>query len=401
MLKKKRKLHIIHKVIKQEAENMSRVKKTGQGKYKYFTETFVGPDGKRHVVRSKSNKGFNELVEAKKTEVFEVAKPKTITPMFFDWTKDFIGNKTKKRKSYITLLSMFNENYIKPNDKPLHEITTMDVESILKQAVGKSRAESTVYQIFLLLNSSLKSAVKKKIILENPADNIDAKPSVTPKKIYDDIPKPIAQMILHEIKIIPALAHYSTIMEFFFKTGCRRGELAGLERKHYYFGEKRFSIEQSLNSDEHSLLYIGPPKSPTSERDIWLSDEMNIQVQDILSNPNRKLWIDSNKKSHDFIFQKPDGTPFVPRTLTQLIRRLCDKLANSLNDENNTQNAEIMGNIHLHSTRHYCFSKMSQQPGVTLPDIRDMAGHRDFTTTNRYIGKTKNSHLGNIAQSII
>ena len=385
---------------------MSRQKKTGHGDYKYYTVTFRGPDGRRHVVRSKTNKGIDELVRQKKAAVFGEDSPSNSsenTLSYYQWVENYINQKALEKtlsRSYISLQHLFAKNFIKDTcgSKYLCDITLDDLESVMNLAKSKECSNSTCKQIRLLLNASLDKAVQKKQIESNPARYLE-KVSVSIES-YEQIPRHIMQMLLDAIRNNPKYQHYALLVETYLKTGGRRGEILGLERKHFDKEKKQIDIKQSLKQDGKNL-YLSSPKTGKSGRAITLSDELSQKIADVLSAPNRKLWIGPDGKEHDFIFLNAEGLPFFPHSVSMFFRKLRDRLATNLENEKRPNDAEQMRKVHLHSTRHYCISHMARNPKFSLADVRDFAGHTNISITNRYIGTNVNKELGKFSEEII
>ena len=385
---------------------MSRQRKTICGNYKYYTETFRGPDGRRHVVRSKTNKGFEELVRQKKEAVFGKDSPINSTEnilSYYQWVDNFIDQKALEKDwslSYKSLQHLLAKNFIKNTcgSKCLSDIVLEDLEAVVNLAKMKNCSKSTCRQIRLLLTASLDKAVQKRKLKNNPARYLE-KISVSIEK-YEQIPRHIMQMLLNAIRDNPKYQHYALLVETYLKTGGRRGEILGLERKHFDKDKKQIDISQSLKQDGKNL-YIASPKTETSGRLITLSDELSQKIADVLSEPNRKLWIGPDGKEHDFIFLNAEGLPFFPHSVSMFFRKLRDRLATNLENEKRTNDAEQMRKIHLHSTRHYCISHMARNPEFSLADVRDFAGHKNISVTNRYIGTNVNKELGKFSEEII
>lgn len=382
---------------------MSRQKKTGTGKYKYFTVTFKGPDGKRKVVRTKTNKNIDEVVRQAKENAFSVAAEKVAMPTYYDWVKSFIEQKSRRKKlavSYEALLKLLAKNYIKDTcgGVLLSEISLNHLEKVMDLAISNSCADSTRQQIRILLSSSLEAAVRNKLITENPAKYLEK--IKMPIKSYEAIPRHIMQMLLTATRETDAYKHYTILLECYLKTGCRRGEILGLERKHFDAEKQEVRIVQELKQDG-KRLYLAPPKTNKSNRPIPLSAKLTKKIAEILTNPDRKIWTSPNGTKHDFIFLNRDGLPYMPHSVSHFVRMLRDKLADKMEEENNFKDAEVMRNIHLHSTRHYCISQLVANPKIPLPRVRDYAGHADISFTNRYIGRSCDPQIGQYTEEII
>ena len=159
---------------------------------------------------------------------------------------------------------------------------------------------------------------------------------------------------------------WKTMTYLLIDTGCRRGELMGLQWKHINFKKGTMMIEQALLYTKEKGIFVGPTKngqpralclSPESLDMLrkWHTEQLRTRLH------NAEKWQDT-----DFIFTKDNGQPMHPDSITQWL----DKFSKE-ND---------LPHIHPHAFRHTVASTLIAN-GVDLVTTAAELGHTDATTT--------------------
>lgn len=200
------------------------------------------------------------------------------------------------------------------------EMTVFHIEKFLEDLRKKGLAEGTIKKIYNLVNSSLNSAVTKKLIPTNVAQLAENKPRIKRKKV-DVWTDEEAKRFLDYVK--DSGSRYYTIFFLALMTGMRQGEILGLRWKDIDFKRKQIVVNQSLS---HDGKMFKKPKTETSIRSIAISDAV-VQVL----KQQRKLVL--KEKMHfrhayadlDLVNCTQLGKPISPSDLNKAWVRLRDK----------------------------------------------------------------------------
>ena len=149
-------------------------------------------------------------------------------------------------------------------------------------------------------------------------------------------------------------------------TGCRRGELMGLQWNCVDLDKGIMMIRQALLYTKEKGTYVGPPKTG-QPRAICLSPETIGVLKEYRTEQLRQkirhadIWQDTG-----FLFTKDDGTPMHPDSITDWL--------NKFSEEND------LPHIHPHAFRHTAASMMIAN-GVDLVNAAAELGHATASTT--------------------
>ena len=149
--------------------------------------------------------------------------------------------------------------HLKPalGDVPLAVLTPQHLEQYYIEK-RKQLSEKSLEQHHSILSSALKSAVRKRLIAENPCPLVENKPKADPKEMKTWTPAQLSKFLetaLHEFGLQIYL-----FFRLMFETGCRRGEVAALQWTDIEFDDKRTVIHVNRNLIKPtSTPVFGPP----------------------------------------------------------------------------------------------------------------------------------------------
>lgn len=196
----------------------------------------------------------------------------------------------------------------------------------------------------------------------NPAAK--ASPPKVPKHEADYFqPEEIADIVKALEK---APVKWKAMSYILIDTGCRRGELMGLQWNCVDLDKGIMMIRQALLYTKEKGTYIGPPKTG-QPRAICLSPETIGVLKEYRTEQLRAkirhadIWQDTG-----FLFTKDDGTPMHPDSITDWL--------NKFSEEND------LPHIHPHAFRHTAASMMIAN-GVDLVNAAAELGHATASTT--------------------
>lgn len=169
----------------------------------------------------------------------------------------------------------------------------------------KPPSNKTILEHHRLISMILAQADKEMLIPYNPAAK--ASPPKVPKHEADYFqPEEIAE-IVKALENVPI--KWKAMTYILIDTGCRRGELMGLQWNCVDLDKGIMMIRQALLYTKDKGVYVGPPKTG-QPRAICLSPETIAVLKEYRTDQLRQkirhadIWQDTG-----FLFTKDDGTP--------------------------------------------------------------------------------------------
>jgi integrase len=240
----------------------------------------------------------------------------------------------------------------------LAELDEAKVKSFIK-ALGRTRlAAGTIGNALTVLREMCKSAVKAKLMPEDPTVDVKVKDRKSPEMHI--LTSGEYHMVM---KVIPD--YYALLVECLVNTGMRWGEAMGLKATDvtprgtgYVIRVRRVIIDIPEGC---SVRDYG--KTANSQRDITISRELG-----------EKLIASGKGHRENFVFLTKRGT-FITRSYFHGIWKKA------------VSDAGIEKNVRVHDLRHTHASWLvnsSNDPGI-LVKVRDRLGHSDLKVTSRYL----------------
>jgi len=280
------------------------------------------------------------------------------------------------------------ENHVKPafGHIPISSITTDHIQRLInekqekgarKDGKNKKLAASSVVKIKIVINASLKQAVKNRLIPHNPTE------AVTPPRM----PRCEIRILTPEEQdsLMSVLGGHR--LEALFKlalaTGMRKGELLALTWDCVDFQNRTISISKSANRVRNqetmkTEITVGGPKSESGYRTITMLPavvpilERHYELQQI---EVEKAGSAYNKQR--IVFCSNVGTYIEPRRINTTLEKLI--------------NAAGIEHINFHALRH-TFASRALEAGIPAKVVQEMLGHADVAMTlNRYTHILKNT----------
>lgn len=175
---------------------------------------------------------------------------------------------------------------------------------------------------------------------------------------YEDMRKLFAWMEKH--------LSYEKVMlyKFFFQTGCRRGEVCGLQWKFVDLDRGIITIQNTLcfDKDIHKWILKDTPKTYASQREIPLTDEMKQYL--------RQCYLRAVDKKDGFVFSNRLGRHYCPKKVTEDFKRA-------------TRAIGLDDTVTLHSTRH-TFASMLLDNGASMDAVKELGGWLSMKVVYKY-----------------
>ncbi|CDQ41465.1 tyrosine-type recombinase/integrase [Virgibacillus salexigens] len=362
--------------------------KSGQTRWECVADGPRHPaTGKRNQItrRGKTQKEAKNkvLTEIRSLEDTHVNKKYT-RKMTFDEVADKwleVYELTGKKKNTLRIrrqeVSVLNKHIAK---MPISNINHATYQEVINN-ITPNRARTTVQNINTTANMVFKYAKRNHLITENPATDV-----VIPKKR-----KTIEE--IRENNIEEKYLEHHELNEFFeavekhglkydkerFYTlafsGMRSGELCALQKSDLDFEQNTIDINKTIYNEKNNMkdYELTPPKTDGSIRQITVEEPvMKILKEVVVNNDKHKMQFRTlieDFHDKDFVFSRPNGYPFVTKTILIRMDRLISKTS-----------------IKKHATPHifrHTHISMLAEAGVDIATVMKKVGHEDIDTTMR------------------
>ena len=182
------------------------------------------------------------------------------------------------REGTLSAYKSLIEHQIKPylGKRPLSTLTTNEIQKFYNAVKKNGRvhqdkngsnelADSMVRKIHMLLHESLETALKQRLIVNNPTNG-----TTIPKNNY-----PAKQILNDEQleKFMEVIKSDERWYDFFYTeltTGLRRGEICGLRWEDFDEQNCKLKIRRSVGRIKNGVLPVGETKTETGMREILL-----------------------------------------------------------------------------------------------------------------------------------
>ena len=333
--------------------------------------------------KSEANKALREFTnEIEAGSYVRPSERKTFADLVQDWLELSVEGRLAPKSIFVHKNRL--ESWILPELGHYNyaEIKGIDLDRFfnkLKQAPRKDHrpgnlSSQTIKHIRSLLHNIFEFAVRKEMVQRNPVgltERIVAERK--PPRFYDE----------DEIsKLMNALKKESirnqALVRLTLATGCRLGEIAGLEWKHINLETGDVEIVQAGQYLPERGVFEKSPKNKSSVRTVSLPESVLTLLkfykknQEWQANDLGNLWEDSDR-----LFTNKKGGPINPNILSFWFVRFVKR--NNLPD------------LNFHGLRHTAASYLLSQ-NEPIQDVADMLGHSTpKTTLDVYTHASKNA----------
>jgi len=223
-------------------------------------------------------------------------------------------------------------NHILPyfGDTPLSKITRQSVKLFARHLTGRL-ADSSAISVMSLLSLLMREAVAERRIGHNPCQGVKVRTRRPPERPHASPAQvnQIAERIRrHDERVLVIAAAY---------TGMRWGELVGLARANTDLDHGIIHIHPQVGAlhEVGGRLWLGPPKTTDSARDIHLPPFLTHLLRDLLDGHD-----------HDLVFTGLNGG-FLRRS--NFTRRT---FAPAVNGNPDADITPVLAGMHFHDLRH-------------------------------------------------
>lgn len=364
------------------------------GSTAYMFKAYLGTDPVTGKRINKTKQGFRTKKEAQlalsrlQTEIensgFRQVEKMTFQQVYDLWVVNY--ELTVKESTFVKQTEQY-KLHILPffGSRMMNKITPAMVQTFANQNVKYKR-----YREFISNTSRIfEYAIRMDLIRENPVKKIIV-PKPPEKVVSEDKKNYFTKDEL--TKFLKALddndnLKQSAFLRILAMSGCRRGEILGLEWRSVNFENNYISITQTLARGKNRRLYLELPKTKSSKREIPLDPKtMDMLKQWRLQQRKDLLMFGHNSiGKHQLVFSSIETNSFIELATPR-------KWLHTILKQNGIRT------ITLHGLRHTAATMMLES-GLTLKDVSDRLGHSSIEiTSDLYIHVTEKRKRENVDQ---
>ena len=226
----------------------------------------------------------------------------------------------------------------------------------------KPLSDKTILEHHRLISMIMALAEKELLVPYNPAAK--ATPPKVSKKEADYFQPEEVMEIVKALEDVPI--KWKAMAYILIDTGCRRGELMGLQWSNVDLDKGIMMIKQALLYTKAKGVYVGPPKTGRP-RAVCLAPETIAVLKKWKTEQLRtkilhgNIWQDTG-----FVFTKDDGTVMHPDSITDWLNKFSE--------------ANDLPHIHPHAFRHTVASILISNGIDPVPTANEL-GHANANTT--------------------
>lgn len=361
------------------------ITKRADGRWK----TRIMVDGKEIYIYGQTK---NEVQSKLKAKVYEIEQAKAAQLTNFmqaekltvgQWARVCLETYSKasvKGNTYSGYLSIIEHHLDPLDDRKLSEVTNAMIQEHLQNKARSKKnpnglGEKSLLNIKAFLNLIFNQAVKNGYVMRNPVTGVKI-PKAGKKETR-------ALSIDEQHRLLDAARGYQRnimfAVVFALYTGCRKGEVMGLQWKDVDFKEgvihisKQFSRHYDMDGtgENKSVLEVSEPKTKFSVRDIYMFPSF---AKEFAEYKEKMLqWKLENKFVHseeDFVFVGVKNKPIEPRVFYKYYQEVMD--------------IACVEEADFHTLRH-TFATRCIENGMDILMVSRTLGHSNISTTlNKY-----------------
>ncbi len=331
-------------------------------------------------VQNKLKQKLWEFEQAKAANLVNFAQSEKITVE--QWAREVLETYCKnsvKPNTYAGYLSVIENHMDGLGNMKLGAVTNAVIQKHLQDRARSATnenglSEKTLTNIKAFLNIVFKQATVNGLILRNPVTGVKIPKTGTNERR--------ALTVEEQHRLLDAARNYPRpimfAVVFALNTGCRKGEILGLQWKHVDFDENKLHVCQQWNrhydkdqtTDQRSILEITTTKTGKS-RDVYFCEsfakEFKAYKEKMIEWKKQNRYIHSEE---DYVFVGTKNVPIEPRVFYQYYEEVL----------------EIAGieDADFHTLRH-TYTTRCIESGMDILMVARTLGHANVSMTlNRY-----------------
>lgn len=311
--------------------------------------------------RNEARRKLNELQYQKYTGQFVMANGMTFKELVLSVLDESLALnefQIQTYSRYLATLKMCNSI----NNIPIQKIDSTIIQQFLISLVDRY-AQTTIKKIWIMLHLCFKNAVKRKIIIDNPMDNV-RKPNSRKRTS-----KIRALTIEEQRRLYRVMTEehciYSSQILISMLTGMRMGEINALYVSDVNLNLNYINIDKTVAVDIQGIPFLNDtPKTKTGER--------RIPINDIVRPLFEKLLASKEHSKNEMLFYSKKGTLVPTSLVNDEFKLMLEKY--DIVDES------IKGNVTVHSLRH-TYATRCVEAGASPKVLQKLLGHANIKVT--------------------
>lgn len=203
----------------------------------------------------------------------------------------------------------------------LEGVTSLDVQAVVSAVVDRGLSPATVRRARNVLSSALDQAVRWRLLVRNPVDQVDVPRQVRREMLAMDLEQ------ARKFLVAADLGPHGTLFAFALATGMRPSEYMGLRWQDIDFEGATAAVRRTLTRPRASGGYaFEEPKTPKSRRLVPLPAALVKRLRDhrrtVLAT---RLRVGEKRHDLDLVFPGPHGEPLHEHNLR--VFTSCDPVA--------------------------------------------------------------------------
>ena len=265
------------------------------------------------------------------------------------------------------------------NQIPLQKINYSMLKQLLISMVTYS--DSTIKKLYMMLNQCFREAQKRKIISENPMEDLKRPKSRKQKR------KVRAMTVEEQQKFLKVIqterVRYKEQMLISMFTGMRMGEVNALTPKDINFKFNFINIDKTVSKGRKGSAFVNDSaKTEKGNRKVPINELVKPVVEEVLVN--------YEPTEDGMLFHTTVGTLVTTNQVNMEFKRLLERF--DIRDEG------LKGELSLHSLRH-TYATRCIEGGMPPKILQNLLGHKDISVTlDTYSDVFENFQTENVAK---
>lgn len=323
-------------------------------KGKEYAKTFQSQGNSKTAIRDAERKArqFAKEIEAH-IQLGNAQYTSNVT--FKEYSEEFFKYHSigKKKLTIRNYNSNLNQLYPYFGHLKLVDIDAIMLDRYFMRLKENGLSMSTIKKRRDILSLIFNSDVKKQIIPDNPLNRIDFV-FEEPYRDRSDMFVPFNEFIT--IYNSFEADHYKDFMLIALFSGMRTGEILALTLDDIDLKNKILYVNKSVNR----YLEVGPPKSPSSVRKIYIHSFLEKTIVNRIEKVERnKQLLGKEYNDNNLLICKEDGSYINP-----------ERLSKYFNEKN-----KIYGTRVTPHKLHHTFSTLANKANINLKDLQALLGH--------------------------
>ena len=268
------------------------------------------------------------------------------------WLRDDVA--PNRRPSTYRRYDIVVRRYLIPHlgNVVLSQLSPSHVAAMLGRLHSEGKSDAARAYAYWILHHALEVAVQWGIVARNVCD------AIRPPKWVEKVPTGLSVEQVHRFLEAARQHRLHALWILAIYTGLRRGELLGLMWEDVDWDQGRLVVRRAM---EESGLF-GPPKDK-QQRAVPLADEALADLSRWRVEQEIERATFPNYQDMGFVFCRPDGRPYVGRTVWQMYKVVL-------------RQAGLPPSVRMHDLRH-TFASRSLAAGANVRAVSEILGHHD------------------------